>query len=74
MSEQKYYVSYETVHKLVKGLAERVEKSGYDPDVIVAIGSGGFIPARILKTFIHRPIPMPTTRTRSSGSTRSSPS
>jgi len=56
MSEQKYYVSYETVHKLVKGLAERVEKSGYDPDVIVAIGSGGFIPARILKTFIHRPI------------------
>lgn len=56
MSEQKYYVSYETVHKLVKGLAERVEKSDYDPDVIVAIGSGGFIPARILKTFIHRPI------------------
>lgn len=44
------------MHKLVKGLAERVEKSGYDPDVIVAIGSGGFIPARILKTFIHRPI------------------
>ena len=33
-----------------------MEKSGYDPDVIVAIGSGGFIPARILKTFIHRPI------------------
>lgn len=56
MSAQKYYVSYETVHKLVKGLAERIEKSGYEPEVIVAIGSGGFIPARILKTFIHLPI------------------
>jgi hypoxanthine phosphoribosyltransferase len=30
--------------------------SGFDPDVIVAIGSGGFIPARIMKTFINRPI------------------
>ncbi len=56
MDMEKYYVSYESVHKLVKDLAERVEKSGYKPDVIVAIGSGGFIPARILKTFIKLPI------------------
>jgi hypoxanthine phosphoribosyltransferase len=54
--EQKYYVSYNTVHKLVKGLAQKLKDSGYDPDVIVAIGSGGFIPARIIKTFINRPI------------------
>jgi hypoxanthine phosphoribosyltransferase len=33
-----------------------VGASGFDPDLIVAIGSGGFIPARILKTFIPRPI------------------
>lgn len=56
MEDNKYYVSYNTVHKLVKGLAEKITASGFDPDVIVAIGSGGFIPARIIKTFINRPI------------------
>jgi len=53
---KKLFVSYETVHKLVKELSSKVLASGFDPDVIVAIGSGGFIPARILKTFINRPI------------------
>lgn len=52
----KFYVSYNTVHKLIKGLATTIQESGFDPDVIVAIGSGGFIPARIMKTFINRPI------------------
>lgn len=56
MSHAKYYVSYEAIHKAVKSLAERVLQSDYKPDVIVAIGSGGFIPARILKTFINKPI------------------
>ncbi len=51
-----YYVSYNSVHKLIKGLAEELLATGYDPDIIVAIGSGGFIPARIMKTFINRPI------------------
>ena len=54
--DEKFYVSYNTVHKLIKGLARKIEESGFDPDVIVAIGSGGFIPARIIKTFINRPI------------------
>ncbi|MBN2859594.1 MAG: phosphoribosyltransferase [Sphaerochaetaceae bacterium] len=52
----KFYVGYGTIHKTVKSLAERLTESGFDPDVIVAIGSGGFIPARIMKTFINRPI------------------
>lgn len=56
MEKDKYYVSYNTVHKLIKGLAEKITAEGFDPDVIVAIGSGGFIPARIIKTFINRPI------------------
>ena len=54
--DEKFYVSYNTVHKLIKKLAQKIEDSGFDPDVIVAIGSGGFIPARIIKTFINRPI------------------
>ena len=52
----KYYVGYATIHKLVKSLADHLTASNYDPDVIVAIGSGGFIPARIVKTYINRPI------------------
>ncbi|MFA5448313.1 MAG: phosphoribosyltransferase [Sphaerochaeta sp.] len=56
MNPKEYYVSYNTVHALVKDLAGRLLETGYDPDVIVAIGSGGFIPARIIKTFINRPI------------------
>ncbi len=52
----KYFLSYEHIHLSVRALAERVQVSGFAPDLIVAIGSGGFIPARILKTFIPRPI------------------
>ncbi len=56
MDSKKFYVSYNSVHKLVKNLSEQLIATGFDPDVIVAIGSGGFIPARIMKTFINRPI------------------
>jgi hypoxanthine phosphoribosyltransferase len=53
---EKVYLSYRQIHETVRQLARRVEEAGFDPDVIVAIGSGGFIPARILKTFINRPV------------------
>lgn len=56
MKNEKFYVSYNTVHTLIKELAQKIINSDFDPDVIVAIGSGGFIPARIIKTFINRPI------------------
>jgi len=53
---EKYYFTYDEIHKTAKDIADRVVASGYDPDVIVAIGSGGFIPARIIRTFLDRPI------------------
>jgi hypoxanthine phosphoribosyltransferase len=52
----KYFLSYEHIHQSVRSLAERIRESGFTPDLIVAIGSGGFIPARILKTFLQIPI------------------
>ena len=52
----KYYWSYEAIHETVRDLADMVRNSGFEPDVIVAIGSGGFIPARILRTYIKKPI------------------
>jgi hypoxanthine phosphoribosyltransferase len=52
----KYYLTYNQIHRTIKKLAGQIVDSGFDPDVIVAIGTGGFIPARIIRTFIDRPI------------------
>jgi len=52
----KYWFTYDDIHKTIRDLAARVEASGYRTDAIVAIGSGGYIPARILRTFIQKPI------------------
>ena len=56
LKQGKYYLTYNSIHKTMKSLAEKLVESGYKADVIVAIGTGGFIPARILKTFIDLPI------------------
>jgi uncharacterized protein len=55
-SIEKRYVSYTEIPRTVAALAEAIQASGFDPDVTVAIGTGGFIPARILKTFLKKPI------------------
>jgi hypoxanthine phosphoribosyltransferase len=52
----KYFFTYEDIHRTAKDIADRVKESGYRLDIIVAIGSGGFIPARILRTFLGKPI------------------
>ncbi|MFH1573758.1 MAG: phosphoribosyltransferase family protein, partial [Acidobacteriota bacterium] len=55
-SLDKIYFSYNEIHNTVKALAEKVLSSGFEPDIMVAIGTGGFIPARILKTFLRKPL------------------
>jgi uncharacterized protein len=55
-STEKLYITYEQIHKLVKKIADEIKNSGWEPDYIVAIASGGFIPARILKTFLKKDI------------------
>jgi hypoxanthine phosphoribosyltransferase len=52
----KRYFSYNEIHRTVASLARTIHASGFEPDVTVAIGTGGFIPARILKTFLKKPI------------------
>jgi uncharacterized protein len=52
----KLYFTYAEIHETVRTLAERITAGGFEPDVMVAIGTGGFIPARILKTFLRKPI------------------
>ncbi|MBP7095474.1 MAG: phosphoribosyltransferase [Spirochaetia bacterium] len=51
-----YRLTYQDIHRTVRSIAERIAASGWSPDLIVAIGSGGFIPARMLRTFLDRPI------------------
>lgn len=42
------HLSWEDVQKLTEEVAEKVRRSGFTPDVIVAVSRGGFDPARIL--------------------------
>lgn len=53
---EKLYFTYDDIHRTARDIAERVTATGYAPDIIVAIGSGGFIPARIIRTFLSKPI------------------
>lgn len=53
MSDGKEYISYNNVHQLVQQTAQSIKK--FKPDIIIAIGGGGFIPARILRTFLKEP-------------------
>ncbi len=52
----KLYFTYQDIHRSVQELAKKIQTSGFNPDLIVAIGTGGFIPARILKTYLDLPI------------------
>jgi hypoxanthine phosphoribosyltransferase len=42
------HLDWAAIQLLVKKLAERIEKSRFDPDVLIAISRGGFDPARLL--------------------------
>ena len=50
----KLYFTYDDIHNTVKTLVPNIKQ--INPDVIIAIGGGGFIPARMLRTHINIPI------------------
>ncbi|KAL7424862.1 hypothetical protein Q5752_000547 [Cryptotrichosporon argae] len=45
-----YRLSYNDIHKAIQTTAPRI-MSEFSPDLFIAIGGGGFIPARVLRTF-----------------------
>lgn len=49
-------VSYQEIHDLVKTGFQKLQETNFKPDYIIAIGGGGFIPARILRTYVDVPI------------------
>ncbi|KAL1311215.1 hypothetical protein AAFC00_001407 [Neodothiora populina] len=51
---QKIYVTYNDVHKLCQQTAERI-LDDFTPNLMIAIGGGGYVPARILRSFLKKP-------------------
>jgi hypothetical protein len=48
----KRYYRYDDIHALVRSIAQQIIESGIQIDVVIAIATGGWIPARILRTFL----------------------
>lgn len=51
---QKLYVTYNDVHKLCQQSAEKI-LADFQPQLMIAIGGGGYVPARILRSFLKKP-------------------
>jgi hypothetical protein len=45
-------VSWEKTYKLAKLLARQIKLSSYKPELVIAIGRGGFTPARVICDFL----------------------
>ncbi|KAL9051941.1 MAG: hypothetical protein Q9162_005725 [Coniocarpon cinnabarinum] len=50
---EKLYITYNQVHKLCQASAERI-LNDFKPNLMIAIGGGGYVPARILRSFLKR--------------------
>jgi len=51
---EKVYVTYNQIHKLCQASAPKI-LSDFKPNLMIAIGGGGYVPARILRSFLKRP-------------------
>ena len=47
------YISWSRFYSLSRKLSIRIHDSGFKPDLIIAIGRGGYMPARIISDFLH---------------------
>ncbi|ETS73091.1 hypothetical protein PFICI_15266 [Pestalotiopsis fici W106-1] len=51
---EKIYITYNDVHKLCQESAVKILES-FEPQLMIAIGGGGYVPARILRSFLKQP-------------------
>jgi len=51
---EKVYVTYNQVHKLCQEAADKILNE-FKPNLMIAIGGGGYVPARILRSFLRKP-------------------
>ncbi|KAG6812394.1 hypothetical protein H0H92_003075 [Tricholoma furcatifolium] len=47
-----WHVTYNDIHNLIRGVTPRLAEE-FNPDLMVAIGGGGFFPARVMRTFLR---------------------
>ncbi|MHC1632118.1 MAG: phosphoribosyltransferase [Methanotrichaceae archaeon] len=45
-------VSWDQSYNLAKALSKKIKSSGYQPDLVIAIGRGGYVPARVVCDFM----------------------
>ncbi len=45
-------VSWDEIVDWSRGLAEKIRRSGYIPDVVIAVARGGYVPARLICDFL----------------------
>ena len=46
-------ITWAEVERLCKRLAGMIRDSGYKPDIVITIGRGGYVPARLLCDYLH---------------------
>ncbi|KAK5952120.1 hypoxanthine-guanine phosphoribosyltransferase [Knufia fluminis] len=51
---EKIYVTYNQIHKLCQEAAPKILNE-FKPNLMIAIGGGGYVPARILRSFLKQP-------------------
>ncbi|KAK3050864.1 hypothetical protein LTR09_007942 [Extremus antarcticus] len=51
---EKVYVTYNQVHNLCRDSADKILNE-FTPNLMIAIGGGGYVPARILRSFLKKP-------------------
>ncbi|KAG6332651.1 hypothetical protein ID866_6436 [Astraeus odoratus] len=48
------HATYNDIHNIIKASAKTITEK-FKPDLLIAIGGGGFFPARVLRTFLKDP-------------------
>ncbi|EGG13122.1 uncharacterized protein MELLADRAFT_86888 [Melampsora larici-populina 98AG31] len=47
-------ITYNEIHRTIRSTATKI-RDEFGPDIMIAIGGGGFFPARVLRTFLKTP-------------------
>ncbi|KAL9713721.1 hypothetical protein Ac2012v2_003332 [Leucoagaricus gongylophorus] len=47
------HVSYNDIHNLIRDVTPKIAAE-FNPDLMIAIGGGGFFPARVMRTFLRQ--------------------
>ena len=56
MSAQEYLApTWDEIYRMLLSLAAQIKESGFQPDIIVAVSRGGWVPGRILSDLLSNP-------------------